>query len=191
MAPVTEPQRFIRRMQRLVRFRQLLALALIAAAVGVAAEYLLRRRADRLAAARRPELQAPLLGVQVKQSASGLTVSKTENGRPIFRIIAQRAEKLGPGGQDVLHQVRILIFADDGIHADEISGSDFAYDEASGALRARGPLHIALQEQPVDPAAATPIFIEAHDLDYNVKQGAGVIASGITFRYGAAEGNAG
>lgn len=191
MAPATEPERLVRRRQRLVRFRQLLALGLVVAAAAVAAVYFINRRADQLAAARRPELKAPLLGLDVQQSASGLTIAKTDSGRPVFRVEARRAEKVGPGGEDELHQVRILIYADDGIHADEIAGDDFAYDEASGALHARGPLHIAVQEEPADPGAATPIFIEASDLDYNVKRGSGAIVRGITFRYGSATGNAG
>ncbi|HUX66414.1 MAG TPA: hypothetical protein VMV31_02880 [Terriglobales bacterium] len=191
MPPTSEPQRLTARRRRLVRFRQGLALALVVAAVAVAGIYLVRRRAQRLDASRRPELHPPTLGLTIQQSAQGVTIAKSESGRPIFRVFAQRAEKLRPGGRDVLHQVKILVYAADGVHADQIAGDEFAYDEASGALTARGAVHIVLQGRPDQPSAPEAVEVEAHDLAYNVKQGTGSIAQGITFRYGTARGQAG
>ena len=191
MPSFSEPQRLTARRRRLVRFRQGLALALVVAAVAVAGIYLMRRRAQRLDASRRPELHPPKLGLTIQQSAQGVTIAKSESGRPIFRVFAQRAEKLRQGGRDVLHQVKILVYAQDGIHADQISGDEFAYNEASGALTARGAVHIVLQGRPSEPTAAGTVQVEAHDLSFNVKQGTGSIAQGITFRYGTAQGQAG
>ncbi|HET9783598.1 MAG TPA: hypothetical protein VFP94_01440, partial [Terriglobales bacterium] len=170
--PVPNP--YIRRAQRLLRLRQAVAAVLVLAAVAVGADYWLRRRHP-------PQVEAPVLGLKVQQSASGLTISKSEGNRPLFRVFAERADKLRQGGLDELHQVRIQVFSRDGATADEISGSQFRYDEASGALRAEGLVHINLQGR---------LQMDARDLSYNVKQGTGAIQQGITFAMGSAQGSA-
>jgi lipopolysaccharide export system protein LptA len=170
--PANNP--FTRRARRLVWVRQAVAVALAVAALGLAADYWLRRRTT-------PPVEAPVLGLKVQQSAAGLTISKAEGNRPIFRVFAERADKLRSGGIDELHQVRIQVFNQSGTQADEISGSQFQYDEASGALRAEGVVHISLQGE---------MQIDARDLTFNVKQGSGEIRQGITFALGTARGQA-
>ncbi|MGN6593878.1 MAG: LptA/OstA family protein [Terriglobales bacterium] len=168
------PNPYTGRARRLLRLRQGVAAVLALAALAVGADYWLRRRPP-------TTVEAPVLGLKVQQSASGLTISKSEGNRPLFRVFAERADKLRQGGLDELHQVRIQVFSRNGTTADEISGSQFRYDEASGALRAEGLVHINLQGR---------LQMDARDLSYNVKQGTGAIHQGITFVLGSAQGSA-
>ncbi|MGH9476152.1 MAG: LptA/OstA family protein [Terriglobales bacterium] len=172
-APTANP--YTRRVRWLVRLRRTVAAALVAGTGVVIALYLLRRR-------HAPAPQAPVLGIQVQQSAAGVDVSKSVNGRPVFRIFAASADKLRLGGLDELRQVRILVYDQQGQHADAITGNSFRYDEASGSLYADGDVHIQLEDQ---------IQVTAHGLRYNVKQGTGTIAAGVKFALGSAAGSAG
>ena len=183
---------YTRRLRRMLRARQALAAGLVVAAVGVAAVYGWERLERGREARAHPAPKAPLVGLKIEQTAGGVTISKSEGGRPVFRVFAQRADKLRQGGRDLLHQVRILVYAEDGVHADEISGEDFGYNEVSGDLSAEGEVQIALQGRPASRGeAGAPIEITARGLTYNVKRGTGSIAQGIEFSMGGARGSAG
>lgn len=171
-----------------MRLRQGLALALLVAAGVVLAWYFVRRRADERAAAR-TSLNIPKLGLSVQQSAHGLTIAKDSNGKPVFRLQAEGAEKLRGSGRDQLHNVRIEIFGSDGVHSDQIAGSDFAYDESSGEATAAGPVTIDLAALPQN-GPATPVHIQAQGLALNVRSGLGTIQDGIEFNYLNATGSA-
>ncbi|MGH9393470.1 MAG: hypothetical protein ACRD1E_04815, partial [Terriglobales bacterium] len=180
------------RARRLVRLRQLLAWGLLAAALAVAGLYGWRRLGQRRQVRAHPGAKVALLGLTVEQSAAGVTIAKSEGGRPVFKLFAQRADKMRSGGRDLLHQVRIEVYDQDGIHADEISGEQFAYAEASGELTAAGEVHIRLQARPGGRSQNSgPVDITARDLSYNVKRGTGSIAQGISFSLGGARGTAG
>lgn len=168
------PNPYTRRVERLTRLRRGIAAALVLGAVALAATYFVQRR-------RHPAPTAPLLGLQVQQSAAGVDISKSVNGRPVFRVYASRADKLRSGGVVALHQVRILVYDGQGRNADEISGAAFRYDQASGDLQADGLVHIQLERQ---------VDLTARGLRYNVKQGTGSIAHGVLFAMGGARGRA-
>lgn len=185
----------LRQVERLSRVRQGLAIAVLVTAAAVLLAYVLNHRQMNRAQARE-ENRIPTLGLTVQQSASGVTIAKESGGRPVFRLMASRAITMKPGGEHVLRQVKFLAFNQDGIHADEVSGEEFAYDQASGDVRARGPVQIALQAR-VNPAGTgtdareSPIEIQARDLSFNLKTGEGTIQQGIEFRYLNAQGQAG
>ncbi|MGH9467771.1 MAG: hypothetical protein ACRD1Y_10490, partial [Terriglobales bacterium] len=172
-APVPNP--YTRRSERLLRLRRAVAVALVVGAAAVVAVYLVQRRH------RRP-VEAPVLGLEVQQSAAGVDISKTVGGRPVFRVYASRAVKLRTGGVVELRKVRILVYDHDGKHADVINGDAFRYDETTGELEARGAVDIELASQ---------VHILAQGLTYNVKQGTGAVAQGAQFTLGTARGSAG
>jgi len=167
----------------MARVRQWLAAGLLGAALAVLAIYLQGRRHHQ--AEKTPA--TALLGLNIQQSASGLTISKDDHGKPVFRIQAARADKLRQNGHDVLHQVRILVYDKDGVDADEIAGDEFSYDEASGELGAAGQTHISLLRHAGTNSA---VHVDAAGLSYNVKQGTGTIANGLRFAYAGAQGSA-
>lgn len=169
------PNPYTRRVERLTRLRRGIAAALVLGAMALAAVYFVQRR-------RHPAPTAPLLGLQVQQSAAGVDISKSVNGRPVFRVYASRADKLRSSGVVELHQVRILVYDGQGNNADQISGTSFRYDQASGDLQADGLVQIQLERQ---------VDLTARGLRYNLKQGTGRIADGVQFAMGAARGRAG
>jgi lipopolysaccharide export system protein LptA len=189
----TQPERLTRRRQRVLRLRQGLAVALVAAALVVVAVYALRRHHQAAELARAAPAPAHLLGLKIRQSAAGVTVAKSVAGRPAFRLVARRADTLRANGHDLLYDVHILVYEKDGVHADSISGSEFGYDSRSGGLEARGTVHIELAARPGNARQrpSPPVRLVAHDLAYNVKQGIGTIAHGVTFALGTAAGSAG
>ncbi|HXE30884.1 MAG TPA: LptA/OstA family protein [Terriglobales bacterium] len=170
-------------MRRVAQVRQVLAIVLVLAAAGLLLTYLWQRRASRQEAARRPELKARELGLQIQQSAQGVTIARSENGRPVFRISAQQVDKLRQGGREVLHQVQIALYDRDGHEADRISGDTFSYDETSFDLSAAGAVQIEL-------TAPDAVRVEANGLQYNVRDGVGSIAHGVDFHYRGADGHA-
>ncbi len=191
MAP--QPERLTLRRRRILRLRQLLAAALIAAALAVTGLYLLQRHHQTVELAHSAQAHAPLLGLKIQQSAAGVTIAKSVAGRPVFRLEARRADTLRANGHDLLYDVRILVYERDGVHADAISGQRFRYDSRSGALQAHGTVRIELASRPGAPPQrpSPPVSIVAHDLSYNVKLGTGTIAHGISFALGTAQGTAG
>lgn len=189
----TQPENpYTTRLRRMLRLRQALAAGLVVAAVAVAGVYFWGRHQRASEARAHPVPKPALVGLKIEQTAGGVTISKSENGRPVFRVFAQRADKMRQGARDLLHQVRILVYDEDGVHADEISGQDFGYNEASGELSAQGNVHITLQARPGSRGqTGAPMDITARDLSYNVKLGTGTIAQGIEFSMGGAKGSAG
>ena len=189
-AAPTPAGRKLARRRGVVRLRRSLALALLLIAGGVLAAYWLNRRAASASNAK-ARLAIPTLGIKIQQSAHGVTVYKSVGGRPIFRISAQRAEKLRGNGQDTLYDVRVLGYDSAGLAADEISGNAFAYDQATGELRARGTVRIRFQRKPGGQVLqGGGLQVEANDLTYNVRTGAGAMGS-VRFRFQNAQGQAG
>ncbi|MGH9416047.1 MAG: LptA/OstA family protein [Terriglobales bacterium] len=189
MEPVRSPALRLQRHRRVVRLRRLLAAALVVGAVAVGADYVRVRRRGEREFTRRPGAQVAALGLDIEQSAAGVTISKSEQGRPVFRITAARAEKLRSGGRDMLHQVSIQVYGEDGRESEHISGQQFAYNEHSGELTAAGPVQVALNPEAAPGGAAPPLQLSLQQLDFNVTQGRGS-AQGIRFRYGSSQGTA-
>jgi lipopolysaccharide export system protein LptA len=168
--------------------------------------YLVRRHSTERATARNA-LTIPQLGLTIQQSAHGVTIAKDSGGKPVFRVYAQRADKLRSSGTDELHNVRIVVYGSDGVHSDQIAGTEFAYDESTGEATAGGPVTIdaALDASSNTTAASgplarpraspagqgSPMHIEALDLTLNVKTGVGTITKGLQFSYLNANGSAG
>lgn len=180
MAAPPEVNPYTGRVRRLTWLRRAVAVGLLAVAVAVAGLFFRNRRHAP------PAATAPLLGLHVQQSASGVTIARDDNGRPVFRVHAMRVDKLRAGGNtgdEVLHNVQIEVFDRQGQPSDSITGDEFSYNESSFALQARGQVDMTL-------AGANPVHVTARDLSYNVRSGLGVIAQGLTFTYLGAAGQA-
>src|SRR5882724_4676639 len=76
------------------------------------------------------------LGIDIKQTADGFSVSKSEQGRTIFTARASKAIQLKDGGRVELHNVIITVYGRDAGRYDQISGADFEYDPHSGNISA-------------------------------------------------------
>src|SRR5882762_4686580 len=119
------------------RLRNWFALSALAIVLVVAGFYLYARW--------RVKHASEKLHVDIKQSTEGFTLSKSEGGRTLFSIHAKRAEQYKDAGRAVLHDVNIIIYGDDSNRFDQIYGSEFAYDPASGDVTAAGDVQIDLQ----------------------------------------------
>ena len=137
------------------------------------------------------------LGVEVKQTAEGFSVSKSEQGRTIFTARASRAMQLKDGGRVELHNVVITVFGRDSARYDQISGADFEYDPHSGDISARGPVTIDLVANPkglLHPDQAPPedlkepLHIRTGGLIFNQKTGNGFTHEKVEFSMATASG---
>jgi lipopolysaccharide export system protein LptA len=137
------------------------------------------------------------LGIEIKQTAEGFSVSKSEQGRTIFRARASRAVQLKDGGRVELHNVVITVFGRDAARYDQISGADFEYDPHSGDISARGPVTIDLVANPkgllhADQAPPEdlkePLHIRTSGLVFNQKTGNGFTHDRVEFSMNTASG---
>lgn len=120
------------------------------------------------------------LNIQVQQSAQGFTVSKSEQGRTLFKLQASKAIQFKDGGHAELHDVMITIYGRDSSRFDQIYGKTFDYDQQSGDVTSTGEVLIDLQANPegiANPDQATPkelknpIHLKTTKLVFNQKTG--------------------
>jgi lipopolysaccharide export system protein LptA len=93
------------------------------------------------------------LGIDIKQEANGFTYSQSHGGRTLFKIHASKVVQL-KDNRDVLHDVKIELYGEDGSRVDRIEGSEFEYDKKTGTATASGPVEITLMRPGVAPAVA-------------------------------------
>jgi len=142
------------------------------------------------------------LPLDIRQSATGWTLTRAVGGRTLFRAQAASAVRLRSGERAVLKQVTLQLFEAQGGRVDQIYGDEFDFDPASNEIRALGLVHIDLAGKPAampaSPAprsppteeSGNPIHIETNDLVFNVKSGNGEVQHGLEFRYLNATGRA-
>jgi len=179
----------------LSRLRRWFAGAAIAAVLLVAGAYFYARHRVQNALKQVPEK----IGLQVKQSATGFTVSKSEQGRTLFTIRAGKAIQFKEGRRAELHDVEIIVYGRDSSRFDRISGSDFEYDQQTGDATAKGDVQIDLEANPAgltnpDQAAPTdlknPIHLKTSGLVFNQKTGNAFTKERIDFRLPQVSGSA-
>src|SRR6202521_283903 len=160
----------------LSRLRRWFAGAIIAAVLLVAGVYFYARHRVQNALKQIPEK----IGLEIKQSATGFTVSKSEQGRTLFTIQASKAVQFKQGGHAELHDVRITLYGSDSSRFDQIRGTDFEYDQQSGDVTAKGKVQIDLGANPqglLNPDQSppkelkNPIHLETSGLVFNQKTG--------------------
>ena len=120
------------------------------------------------------------IGLEIKQTATGFTVSKSEQGRTLFTIQASKAVQFKQGGHAELHDVQITLYGSDSSRFDQIRGADFEYDQPSGNVTAKGEVQIDLRSNPEglltpDQAPPTdlknPIHLKTSGLVFNQNTG--------------------
>jgi len=126
------------------RLRRWFAVAAIAALLLVAGAYFYARHRVQNALKQVPEK----IGLDIQQSASGFTISKSEQGRSLFKIEASKAVQFKQGNRAELHDVTITIYGRDSSRFDRIYGESFEYDQHSGNVTAQGEVRIDVEANP-------------------------------------------
>jgi len=179
----------------IARLRRWFAATAIAAVLVVAGVYFYARHRVQNALKQVPEK----IGLEIKQSATGFTVSKSEQGRTLFRIQASKAVQFKQGGHAELHDVEITLYGRDSGRFDQIYGADFEYDQQSGDVTAQGPVQIDLESNPgglTSPDQAppkelkNPIHLKTSGLVFNQKTGNAYTKEKVEFRVVQAAGSA-
>ena len=177
------------------RLRHWLAAGAILAVAIVAGMYLYARWRVRNSVHEVPQK----IGFDIQQTAQGFSISKSEEGRTLFRVDASKAVKFKKGGVTELHDVRIVVYGKDASRFDRIVGDDFEYDPASGNVTAKGTVKIDLEGNPQglehpDQAPPeemkNPMHVEASGLAFNSKNGNGSARGRVEFQTPQASGSA-
>src|SRR5262244_2484907 len=84
------------------------------------------------------------IGVEIQQSAQGFTISKSEQGRTLFKLQASRAVQFKERGRAELHDVTITLYGRDSSRFDQVYGHQFEYDQQSGNVTSQGEVSIDL-----------------------------------------------
>src|SRR5207247_3988005 len=121
--------------------RRWFALGAIGMVLLVAGMYLYARHKVRNALKEVPEK----IGLEVQQTAQGFTISKSEQGRTLFKVQASKAIQFKSGGKAELHDVAITLYGSDASRFDQIYGKDFEYDPRSGDVISKSEVRIDLQ----------------------------------------------
>ncbi|MGH9500273.1 MAG: LPS export ABC transporter periplasmic protein LptC [Terriglobales bacterium] len=139
------------------------------------------------------------IGVEIQQSATGFTISKSEQGRTWFKIEASKAVQFKQGGKAQLHDVTVTIYGRDSSRYDRISGADFNYDPQAGEISAKGEVQIDLEANPegtTNPdqdaprGLKSPIHLKTSGLVFNQKTGDASTKERVEFSLPQASGSA-
>jgi len=139
------------------------------------------------------------IGLDVQQSATGFTISKSLQGRTLFKIEASKAIQFKQASLVELHQVAITLYGRDSSRYDRIYGDDFEYDEQSGDVTAKGEVRIDMEANPeglLNPDQATPrdlknpIHLVTSGLLFNQKTGDAHTKERVDFKLPQATGSA-
>src|SRR5579863_2147224 len=139
----------------LSRLRRWFAGAIIVAVLVVAGVYFYARHRMQDALKQVPAK----IGLEIKQTATGFTVSKSQQGRTLFTIQASKAVQFKQGGHAELHDVQITLY---------------------GSVVAKGEVQIDLQSNPAgvlnpDQSPPTnlknPIHLKTSGLAFNQNTG--------------------
>src|SRR5437868_3191162 len=177
------------------RLRRWFATGAIAVAVVVAGAYFIARHRFSLLG----HQITKKINIQIQQTADSFTISKSEGGRTLFTIRANKAVQYKGGGHAELHDVSITIYGKDSQRFDQISGADFDYSPQSGTVVAKGEVQIDLEANPggltrPDQAAPLelkdPIHVKTSGLVFNQKTGDAYTPEKVEFRVAEANGSA-
>jgi lipopolysaccharide export system protein LptA len=139
------------------------------------------------------------IGIEIQQSAQGFTVSRSEQGRTLFKIQASKAVQFRQGGRAELHDVTITVYGRDSSRFDQIYGADFEYDPRSGDVVGKGQVQMDLEANPeglthLDQAPPkelkNPIHLTTTNLLFNQKSGNASTQEKVEFSIPEANGSA-
>jgi lipopolysaccharide export system protein LptA len=139
------------------------------------------------------------IGLEIQQSAQGFTISKSEQGRTLFRLQAKKAIQFKQGLRAELHDVTITLYGRDSSRFDQVYGQDFEYDQQSGNVTSNGEVSIDLQANPqgiLHPDQTppkelkNPLHLKTTGLIFNQKTGDAWTLAEVDFRVPQASGSA-
>jgi lipopolysaccharide export system protein LptA len=93
------------------------------------------------------------LGLDIVQEANGYTFSHSLGAHSKYEIHASKVVEL-KNKRVLLHDVKIVLYDDDGKRADRIEGAEFEYDQDKGVAKADGPVEIWMTRPRLTPAVA-------------------------------------
>src|SRR5436305_6038235 len=120
------------------------------------------------------------MGVDIKQTANGFQISKSDGKRTLFTVQASSVKQFKLNGNAELHNVSIILYGRDSSRFDQIYGENFAYNQKTGNVTAQGEVQIDLVANPAgmaSPDQATPkalknpIHLKTRDLVFNKDTG--------------------
>ena len=172
---------------KVYRLRRLLALTAVLLTLVVAGMYFYARsRATNVLK------QIPgKMGYDIKRTASGFQFSKSDGKRTLFTIQASDVKEFKLRGNAELHNVSIVLYGRDSSRFDQIYGDDFAFDQKTGDVTAKGDVQIDLVANPAglgSPDQTTPkelknpIHLKTRDLVFNKDSGNAMTAARVEFR---------
>ena len=120
------------------------------------------------------------MGVDIKQTANGFQISKSDGKRTLFTVQASSVKQFKLNGNAELHNVNIILYGTDSSRFDQIYGENFAYNQKTGDVTANGEVQIDLVANPagiLSPDQTTPkeiknpIHLKTRDLVFNKDTG--------------------
>src|SRR5579864_73514 len=169
------------------RLRRLLALTAVLLTLVVAGMYFYARSRATNVLKQMPGK----IGYDIKRTASGFQFSKSDGKRTLFTIQASDVKEFRLNGNAELHNVSIVLYGRDSSRFDQIYGDDFAYNQKTGDVTAKGDVQIDLVANPAglaSPDQATPkelknpIHLKTHDLVFNKDSGNAMTAARVEFQ---------
>src|SRR5215472_7305829 len=154
------------------RLRRLLAMIAVLLAVVVAGMYFYARSRARNALRSIPGK----IGYEIKQTAQGFQFSHSDGKRTLFTVQARNFTEFKINGETELHNVSIVLYGRDSSRFDQIYGDDFAFNQKTGEITAKGDVQIDLVANPAglaSPDQATPkelksqIHLKTRDLIFD------------------------
>lgn len=153
-----------------------------------------------IVAARRPSTGTSLnISPDIKQIATRFKFTKSEGGRSIFTVQAEKFQQFKEGDRYQLHDASIILYGRNGTRSDQIYGSDFEYDKSTGEVVADGEVQIDLEaDSPVPGATGTGepqatksvVHLKTSGLRFNENTGLAQTRERIEFRIPDAAGSA-
>ncbi|MBA3914023.1 MAG: LPS export ABC transporter periplasmic protein LptC [Acidobacteriales bacterium] len=177
------------------RLRRWFAAGAIAAVLLVAGTYFYARQRVQNAINQVPSN----IGLDIQQSAQGFSISRSEQGRTLFKVQASKAVQFKAGGRAELHDVTVTMYGRDAKRFDQIYGADFIYDQSTGDVIAQGPVQIDLENNPEGLATGdqqppkelkNPIHLKTSGLVFNQKTGNAHTKEPVEFSTAQIEGSA-
>src|SRR5579872_1234547 len=136
---------------------------------------------------------------EIQQSANGFSFSKSEGGRTLFTVRADKAIQYKGGTRAELQNASIIVYGKNSDRYDQIYGSKFEYDPSSGDIVAQGQVQIDLQsnaggsgrpDQAQPEEVKNPIHLQTSGLTFNQKSGIAHTAELVEFRVPQGHGSA-
>ena len=139
------------------------------------------------------------IGIEIKQTATGFQLSKSDGKRTLFTIQASDLKQFKFDGRAELHNVTIVLYGRDSNRFDQIYGNDFSYDPKTGDVTAKGDVQIDLVANPAGLASPdqstpkemkNPIHLKTRDLVFNRETGNATTDAQVEFQTPQATGSA-